>query len=336
MGLTGSLSAPLMPYILYMVQMPTRRSLIGMTQWLSTWKCPAHSTPPTNHSMRASDVFFPKRFPSVWFMCTRTGSSVSWKRFLRRYESPPLTPMENGPLLRTCHESSCCWTFYSMGEFCFGETFDSLNDPTKAEISERSFEGFRGLNAVCISTPPSSSLIFKLYITENPLMGRSDTCLCYLGSRWGWWRLGPRLLWRNTNHTRSLLRWDVLKLSQRLIAKEKLRCVFDILYATSEKPGAEGFSLPELQSESSLLVTTGQSTSLCCPHRRVTFVGTDTTATSRPFYSIFSTILTFWPFWPTRSGRNSQTSRTFVWVKGSITVNTSLPALTKAYAFLQW
>lgn len=36
-----------------------------------------------------------------------------------------------------------------------------------------------------------------------------------------------------------------------------LNCVFDILYATSQNPKVEGFSLPELQSESSLLVTTG-------------------------------------------------------------------------------
>jgi hypothetical protein len=51
----------------------------------------------------------------------------------------------------------------------------------------------------------------------------------------------------------------VEKFSQKLTSKKTLSCVFDILYATSEKPGVEGFSFPELQSESSLLVTTGQS-----------------------------------------------------------------------------
>jgi hypothetical protein len=66
------------------------------------------------------------------------------------------------------------------------------------------------------------------------------------------------------------------RFGQKLSNNETLRCVFDILYATSEKPGIEGFSLQELQSESSLLVTTGQSISMHSGIRELTESGTDT------------------------------------------------------------
>jgi hypothetical protein len=50
------------------------------------------------------------------------------------------------------------------------------------------------------------------------------------------------------------------RFGRKVRSNGKLSCVFDILYATSKQPNVEGFSLAELQSESSLLVTTGQST----------------------------------------------------------------------------
>jgi len=48
------------------------------------------------------------------------------------------------------------------------------------------------------------------------------------------------------------------KMRQNVSGNEPLSCVFDILHATCGKEDVEGFSYPELKSESSLLVTTGE------------------------------------------------------------------------------
>jgi hypothetical protein len=40
------------------------------------------------------------------------------------------------------------FNFDSMGQFCFGEKFGSMQTPKNAEIIEKTHGGFRGLNAV--------------------------------------------------------------------------------------------------------------------------------------------------------------------------------------------
>jgi hypothetical protein len=50
----------------------------------------------------------------------------------------------------------------------------------------------------------------------------------------------------------------VEKIRHSVSNNDKLSCVFDILHATCGKKDVEGFSYPELKSESSMLVTTGE------------------------------------------------------------------------------
>jgi hypothetical protein len=83
-------------------------------------------------------------------------------------------------------------------------------------------------------------------------------------------------------HSAALAKQRIETMGERTNKNGPLSCVFDILYATSEKPGVEGFTLPELQSESSLLVTTGLSTSNVQSLKLyvLTILGTDTIAGS--------------------------------------------------------
>jgi hypothetical protein len=53
------------------------------------------------------------------------------------------------------------FNFDSMGEFCFGERFGSMQKPKNAEIIEKTHEGFRGLNAVRRSYPDPKFIIIS-------------------------------------------------------------------------------------------------------------------------------------------------------------------------------
>jgi hypothetical protein len=66
-----------------------------------------------------------------------------------------------------------------------------------------------------------------------------------------------RILAEYEAYAAVLARKCVQKFEQSAEKSGQDRCVFDILYSISNQPNTEGFSLPELQSESSLLVTTG-------------------------------------------------------------------------------
>jgi cytochrome P450 len=80
-------------------------------------------------------------------------------KFLERYKSPE-SETKGGwsPPFDMSHELTLL-SFDSMGKFCFGESFGSIQDPRKADIIEATLKGFRGLNAVCASEPD-----FSLYV----------------------------------------------------------------------------------------------------------------------------------------------------------------------------
>lgn len=66
--------------------------------------------------------------------------------FLRRYELPA-----EGDASSKVYDLGLDFTLLSfdfMGDFCFGKSFGSLEDPSKAEILHTISEGLRGLNAV--------------------------------------------------------------------------------------------------------------------------------------------------------------------------------------------
>jgi hypothetical protein len=52
----------------------------------------------------------------------------------------------------------------------------------------------------------------------------------------------------------------IVKMRQEFFSSKVHSCMFDILHSTAGKEGIEGFSYPELQNESSLLITTGEYT----------------------------------------------------------------------------
>ncbi|KAF2681132.1 cytochrome P450 [Lentithecium fluviatile CBS 122367] len=158
------------------------------------------------------------------------------KSFLQRYDTPDAEAEKEWSSAVDISHEFMLMCFDSMGSFCFGESFGSLLDPQKAGILETSLEGFRGLNA--IGHMPGLSW-FQLEAMASST---------------------ARALKEYESYAANLALKCVEKFSQKLVNKERLSCVFDILYATSENPGVEGFSLPELQSESSLLVTTGTDT----------------------------------------------------------------------------
>ncbi|KAF2011829.1 benzoate 4-monooxygenase cytochrome P450 [Aaosphaeria arxii CBS 175.79] len=99
--------------------------------------------------------------------------------------------------------------FDSMGMFCFGESFGSLQDPKKAEIIENTLEGFRGMNAIG-----------------------------YM----------PGISWLQLDAFQS-------RVSRALKEYEAHATML-----ANRRGSGEGFTFPELQSESSLLVTTGADT----------------------------------------------------------------------------
>jgi cytochrome P450 len=73
------------------------------------------------------------------------------KNFLERYQKTPSQTEETwSPPFDMSHEFTLL-CFDSMGQFCFGESFGSLQNPKKAEITENTLKGFWGLNAVCAS-----------------------------------------------------------------------------------------------------------------------------------------------------------------------------------------
>jgi hypothetical protein len=84
------------------------------------------------------------------------------EKFLRRYEMPASDDSKGWSSAVDMSREFTLLAFDSMGEFCFGESFDSLTDPTKAEISARSFEGFRGLNAVRVALTNTVLLILNI------------------------------------------------------------------------------------------------------------------------------------------------------------------------------
>jgi hypothetical protein len=68
-------------------------------------------------------------------------------KYLSRYES-----VEADGWTKTYdmnHEFSL-FVFDAMGGFCFGKPFGALDDPKKADIVPPTFEGFQGLNVVCL------------------------------------------------------------------------------------------------------------------------------------------------------------------------------------------
>jgi cytochrome P450 len=73
--------------------------------------------------------------------------------FLQRFE-PASQTSESPPAFDMSREFTL-FNFDSMGQFCFGEKFGSLQHPDNAMIVEKTHEAFRGLNAV--SFPESST-----------------------------------------------------------------------------------------------------------------------------------------------------------------------------------
>jgi hypothetical protein len=59
------------------------------------------------------------------------------------------------------------------------------------------------------------------------------------------------------DYAAALARKGIQRVDQDTEKTGQNRCVFDVLYSASNKPNVEGFSVPELLSESSLLITTG-------------------------------------------------------------------------------
>ena len=66
------------------------------------------------------------------------------------------------------------------------------------------------------------------------------------------------------NYAATITQNSIKRFEKKTPEKSSLRSVFDILYWTSKQPNGEGFTVPELGSESSLLVTTGERRS-CNP-----------------------------------------------------------------------
>jgi len=71
-------------------------------------------------------------------------------KFLRRYENSDSKDEGWSPAFDMAHEFVLL-NYDSMGEFCFGESFGALEDPKKADITESTLSGFRGVSAVCVT-----------------------------------------------------------------------------------------------------------------------------------------------------------------------------------------
>jgi hypothetical protein len=69
--------------------------------------------------------------------------------FIPRYESPAAETDGGWSSTFDMEQELMLLNFDSMGRFCFGESFGSLEDPTKAEITKTTLKGLRWLNAVC-------------------------------------------------------------------------------------------------------------------------------------------------------------------------------------------
>ncbi|KAF2002187.1 cytochrome P450 [Amniculicola lignicola CBS 123094] len=156
--------------------------------------------------------------------------------FLRRFSDPTSQTEGGWSTAFDMSEELMLLNFDSMGSFCFGESFGSLQNPRKADITEKTLEGFRGLNAI-------GHMPGLAWLKLDALAFRTS-----------------RAIKEYEDHAASIADRCIQKMDAKLRQGERLSCVFDILYATSERPDIEGFTLPELRSESTLLVTTGTDT----------------------------------------------------------------------------
>lgn len=73
------------------------------------------------------------------------------KNFLERCRSTDPQSMHGWSRPFNMSHEFTLLSFDAMGQFCFGESCASQEDPKKAEIIENTLEGFRGLNAVRLS-----------------------------------------------------------------------------------------------------------------------------------------------------------------------------------------
>jgi cytochrome P450 len=71
------------------------------------------------------------------------------EEFLKRFEPSQSSNGTNAKEFDLSREFML-FNFDSMGQFCFGEKFGSMQTPKNAEIIEKTHGGFRGLNAVCL------------------------------------------------------------------------------------------------------------------------------------------------------------------------------------------
>jgi cytochrome P450 len=155
-------------------------------------------------------------------------------KFVRRYEAET---DEDGwtEAFDLAHDFELL-NFDSMGEFCFGKSFGSLDDPEKAKVLWAFMEGFQPLNGVG-HMPGLSTL-------------RLDA-------------LNPKLLAameKYKSYSTLLANECLARFQQEKSYEKEPSSVFEILHRKSQQKGAEGFSLSELESESSLLVITGSDT----------------------------------------------------------------------------
>ncbi|KAF2689058.1 cytochrome P450 [Lentithecium fluviatile CBS 122367] len=149
------------------------------------------------------------------------------EKYLTRYEKAGDSWSEEYDMN---HEFSL-FVFDAMGGFCFGEPFGALDDPKKADIVPPTFEGFQGLNVV------------------GHMHG---IAMLHLDS------LQPRLKKAIEDYKAysAQLAHECIEKSMKSEKKDPT-CVFDVLLDGYKQKGSDAPSIPELESESSLLVLAG-------------------------------------------------------------------------------